>query len=102
MEVDPVWEAVVGLLLGAPGLTERRSRYGDKPALVLDGREIAHREGPGMVDVRLTRARIRTLPPDPRITRRDSSNWVDLALTGPADVTDPADLLHDVIVANRR
>ncbi len=52
---DPVWDAFVDAMLALGATGEGGSRYGDKPALVLDAREIAHREGPGLIDLRLTR-----------------------------------------------
>jgi hypothetical protein len=52
---DPVWDAFVDAMLALGATGESGSRYGDKPALVLETREIAHREGPGLIDLRLTR-----------------------------------------------
>ena len=40
MSADPVWEALVTLVLPL-GAHERRSRYADKPALMLGARDIA-------------------------------------------------------------
>jgi hypothetical protein len=51
-----VWEAFVIAMLAAGPVVERRSRYGDKPALFSASREIAHLETPGVIDVRITRA----------------------------------------------
>lgn len=103
--VDPVWEAVVELLLPLGPVTERRSRYGDKPALVVAGqREIAHCEAPGVVDVRITRRGWRRFGPtydgDRRVQRRGSSDWVQLRLTVD-DVEAMSDLLSAVVAANR-
>jgi hypothetical protein len=53
---DAFWEAFVLAMLAAGPAAERRSRYGDKPALFSAGREIAHLEVPGVIDVRITRA----------------------------------------------
>lgn len=101
---DPVWEAVVELLLPLGAVTERRSRYGDKPALVVGGqREIVHWEAPGVVDVRITRQGWRHIGPtyahDPRVRRRGRSDWVELHLTG-GDVQAMKDLLTAVVPAN--
>jgi antitoxin YefM len=53
---DVVWEAFVLAMLAAGPVAERRSRYGDNPALFSASREIAHLEAPGVIDVRITRA----------------------------------------------
>ena len=60
---DPVWEAFVVAMLAAGPARERPSRYGGKPALYTDKREIAHLEAPGVIDLRITQAgwsRLRT------------------------------------------
>ncbi len=103
--IDPVWEAVVELLLPLGPVTERRSRYGDKPALVVAGqREIAHYEAPGVVDVRITRRGWRRFGPiydgDRRAQRRGRSDWIQLHLTVD-DVEAMSDLLSAVVHANR-
>lgn len=53
---DLRWEAFVTSMLAAGPAVERRSRYGDKPALFAGSREIAHLEAPGVIDLRITRA----------------------------------------------
>ena len=53
---DALWEAFVVAMLAIGPAVERRSRYGDKPALWTASREIAHLEAPGVIDVRITRA----------------------------------------------
>jgi Family of unknown function (DUF5519) len=84
---------------------ESRSRYADKPALVLDGREIAHLEAPGVVDLRITsagwsQARDRYAG-DPDV-RRDPSrrDWLELVLRSAADVPRLSDLLTIAVDAN--
>ena len=47
-----LWEAFVVALLATGPAVERRSRYGDKPALFAARREIAHLEAPGVIDLR--------------------------------------------------
>jgi len=39
---DALWDAFVGAMLAAGPAVERRSRYGDKPALFVASREIAN------------------------------------------------------------
>lgn len=103
---DPVWNAVVELMLPLGPVQEQRSRYGDKPALsVTATREIAHLEAPGVVDVRITRACRRRLSPayvdDPRVQRR-RSDWIELHLTTSADVDAMRELLTAVVQGNLR
>jgi len=101
---DPVWEAVVELQLPLGPVSERRSRYGDKPAVVMAGRrEIAHREAPGVVDLRITRQGWRHIgapyADDRRVERRGRSDWVVLHMTVD-DVTAMRDLLTEAVHAN--
>ncbi|MEP6526234.1 MAG: hypothetical protein ABJA86_03645 [Nocardioidaceae bacterium] len=51
---DPIWQAFVDAMLELGPAEERRSRYADKPALFLLAREVAHCEGPGLIDLRVT------------------------------------------------
>jgi hypothetical protein len=95
---DAGWDALVEVLLGLGPVQERRSRYGDKPALVLNRREIAHHDGDGAVDLRLTAAGWKQLPPplaaDPAVHRDPARrDWVELRLAGPADVRRLRDLV---------
>jgi len=101
---DPVWEAIVEVVLPLGPVYERRSRYGDKPALfVTPHREIAHREAPGVVDVRVTREIWRRIAAvygdDDRIRPRDRSDWVELHLTTD-DIDAMRDLLTEAVRAN--
>jgi hypothetical protein len=88
---DPRWDAFAAVMLAAGPAYERRSRYGDKPALFIDGREIAHLEAPGVIDLRITRqgwSRARDdYGGDPAVhhdpSRRD---WIELHLRSPADL----------------
>jgi hypothetical protein len=88
---DLRWDAFVVAMLAAGSAYERRSRYGDKPALFIGGREIAHLEAPGVIDLRITRrgwSRARDdYGADPAVchdpSRRD---WIELHLRSPADL----------------
>lgn len=105
-EEDPLWEAVVTLLLEAgSGVDERQSRYGDEPALYQEGREIAHLEAPGHMDLRITRGAWRQLRGrfchDPAIhADPDRRDWIRLALTSDSDVERLRDLLEAAALAN--
>ncbi len=98
------WEAVVELLLPLGSVMERRSRYGDKPALVTDRREIAHLEAPGVVDLRITRRGWRSVgapyADDRRVDRHGRVDWVVLHPTLD-DVEEMRDLLIEAMLANR-
>jgi hypothetical protein len=80
---DVLWEAFVVAMLATGPAVERRSRYGDKPALFTASREIAHLEAPAVIDLRITRAgwlRVRDrFGADPAV-RRDPSrrDWIEL------------------------
>ena len=100
------WEAFVAMALPLGELVERRSRYADKPALVLAGREVAHSEASGLIDLRITRAAWKSLAPafaaDPCVVaapgRRD---WVELRIGGPSDLERLQPLVAAMVAANR-
>lgn len=103
---DQTWEALVSAMLTLGPVHERRSRYGDKPALYVHSREVAHREGPGLIDLRLTAAgwgKVKAIfAADEAIertpTRRD---WVALRIQSPADVERLRPLLSAAVEGNR-
>jgi len=84
---------------------ERRSRYGDKPALWTDRREIAHLEAPGVIDVRITRAGWSRAQGDfgahPAV-RRDPSrrDWIELRIGSADEARQLAGLLAIAVSAN--
>jgi len=102
---DVLWEAFVGAMLAAGPAVERRSRYGNKPALFTANREIAHLEAPGVIDLRITRAgwsRVRAgFGGDPAV-RRDPSrrDWIELQLRSAADLDRLRVLLTVAMAAN--
>jgi len=102
---DLRWEAFVTVMLAAGPGVERRSRYGDKPALFAGGREIAHLEAPGVIDLRITRAgwaRVREDFGHDAAVRRDPSrrDWIELHLHSPADLGRLAKLVAVAMAAN--
>ncbi len=100
-----IWSAFVGIAAELGPVLERRSRYGDKPALVLDGREIAHAESPARIDLRITRsgwsaiadqfAAAPSVHRDP--ARRD---WIELTLTSSADLDRLRPLIATAVAGN--
>jgi hypothetical protein len=102
---DVLWEAFVVAMLATGPAVERRSLYGDKPALFTASREIAHLEAPGVIDLRITRAgwlRVRDrFGADPAV-RRDPSrrDWIELHLDAAADLDRLDGLLAAAIAAN--
>lgn len=103
---DPLWQGFVDLVLTLATVDERPSRYAPKPALVLDGREIAHREGPGLIDLRLTRNGWTEVTDrfaaDPRV-RRDPGrrDWIEVQVDSLRDLADLTPLVAAAVAANR-
>ena len=102
---DPVWDAFVDAMLALGATGEHGSRYGDKPALVLGEREIAHREGPGLIDLRLTRqgwADVRAVFAGDPLIHRDPGrrDWIELRLESPDDLVRLRALLARAVAAN--
>jgi Family of unknown function (DUF5519) len=102
---DDRWDAVVSAMLAAGPVHERRSRYGAKPAVWTDRREIAHLEAPGIIDLRITQAgwsRARDDFGDHPAVRHDRSrrDWIELRLNSAADIAQLAGLLAIAVTAN--
>ncbi len=102
---DVLWEAFVAAMLAAGPAVERRSRYGDKPALFTAGREIAHLEAPGVIDLRITRTgwlRVKDrFGADPAVPRDPSRrDWIELHLASAADLDRLNGLLSAAMAAN--
>jgi hypothetical protein len=102
---DMVWQAFVVAMLAAGPVVERRSHYGDKPALYSASREVAHLEAPGVIDLRITRAGWSQVKDrfsaDPAV-RRDPSrrDWIELHLDSALDVDRLGALLAATLAAN--
>lgn len=102
---DVLWEAFVVAMLATGPAVERRSRYGDKPALFIASREIAHLEVPGVIDLRITRAGWSRVSDrfgaDPAV-RRDPSrrDWIELHLDSASDLDRLGGLLEAAMAAN--
>jgi hypothetical protein len=97
---DGLWEAFVVAMLALGPAAERRSRYGDKPALCTASREVAHLEAPGVIDLRITRAGWLLVKDrfsaDPAIRHdRSRRDWIELCLDTAADL----DRLHGLLAA---
>jgi hypothetical protein len=102
---DLVWDAFVTAMLAAGPAQERRSRYGDKPALFTGRREIAHLEAPGVIDLRITRAGWARMSAefgaDPAVRREPGRrDWIELRLRSAADVGRLGRLLAAAMAAN--
>ncbi len=101
-----IWDGIATAMLALAPVQERRSRYAEKPALALHGREIAHCEAPGVIDLRITRdgwsRASEQWHDDPAIhreaTRRD---WIELRISDVADVERLHDLLVITVAANQ-
>jgi hypothetical protein len=72
-----------------PGVLEDRSKFADKPAFWVNGKEIAHFDDDLVIDVRLTapviRSRRSELRERPEITLRRSSSadWLEVRIDNP-------------------
>jgi hypothetical protein len=102
---DVLWDRFVDAMLAAGPVHERASRYGDKPALFAGGREIAHREAPGVIDLRITRAgwsRVSGDFADDPAVRRDPArrDWIELQMRSAADLDRLRPLLTAAAAAN--
>ncbi len=100
-----LWEAFVVAMLAAGPAVERRSRYGDKPALFTASREIAHLEAPGVIDLRITRAGWSQVKDrfgaDPAVRPdRSRRDWIELHLDSRADLDRLGGLLAAAMAAN--
>ncbi len=104
---DPLWDAFVALVLPLAAVQERRSRFADKPALWLDGREIAHLEAPGVVDLRITRSGWSEVGDcfrdDPAVSREPARrDWLELHLESAMEIARLAPLIATAVASNRR
>lgn len=102
---DALWDEFAAAMLPLGPVSERESRYGDKPALVIDNREIAHLEAPGIIDLRITQAgwsqtRDR-FGADPAVRKQKSRrDWLELRLESAADLSRLAPLLAVAVASN--
>ncbi|MCW2494270.1 luciferase family protein [Jatrophihabitans sp.] len=104
MDVDVVWQAVLDECRRLAPVEVGRSRFAPKPAIFLHGREIAHWDGPGGVDLRITAAGWREVREvfgaDPAVRhdpgRRD---WVELRAAA-TDVDRLLPLIAAAVAAN--
>jgi hypothetical protein len=69
------------------GVVEAKSKFADRPAWWIEGKEIAHMDGDSVLDIRLTRQVIRARRDDlgthPEITfrRSTSAEWIEIEVT---------------------
>ncbi|MCH7844385.1 MAG: DUF5519 family protein [Acidobacteria bacterium] len=100
--IDDVRDAIAGI----PGVVESQSMFKDDLGYWVHGKEIAHFENDDLIEIRLTRAVIRTrhegLQGDPRIDLRYSgSDWIVLRLSTSEDLTLVVELVEEAAAAHR-
>jgi hypothetical protein len=86
-------------VLSLPGVSRRKSRFGDSESYFVGDREIAHFHGDEQMDVRLTKEAIQQLRAtgaiDPRMRPRGSSaEWLRIVVKGAADVVFAVELVE--------
>jgi len=89
-----------------PGIVVSDSMFGHGDAYWANGKEIAHFEGDGVIEVRLTRAVIKdrraALKADPRVTLRPSgADWMEVTFATPADEAFVIELVATAEAAHR-
>ena len=92
-------------LAAIEGVVESDSAFQKGLAYWVNGKEIAHFEGPA-IDIRLTREVIRQrrqdLKADPRVhLRRSGSDWLEVAFTSPEDDEFVIELVQAAAAAHR-
>ncbi|MGW6277044.1 hypothetical protein [Kribbella sp. NPDC055071] len=102
---DEIWDRFVDLVLTVGAVEECRSRYGDKPAIRLGQREIAHSEAPGRIDIRITRAGWRKIradyADDSAIVKEPTrTDWLELRFATLEDLAGYRPVLHTLIESN--
>ena len=102
---EALWDAFVVAMLATGPAAERRSRYGNKPALFTASREIAHLEASGVTDLRITRAGWLAVKDrfgaDPAVLRDPSRrDWIELHPDSAADFDRLGELLSTAMAAN--
>jgi hypothetical protein len=103
MDDDALWQAVVEVCSEAGPVYERPSRWGGKPALYLERREIAHYDGQGTFDLRITATGWKRLAfgDDPAVTRDASRrDWVSISVRSVEDLGRLRPLLAAAVQAN--
>ena len=99
------WAAIVDAVLTEVGVAAHPSQFSPRPALWVDGREFAHLHDERHLDLRLTRAVIRSererLADDPGIRRR-GGDWIEVDLGANTDLAPILSLVRAALAANRR
>jgi hypothetical protein len=100
---DLIWQAVVEACTEAGPVYERLSHWGGKPALFLERREIAHYDGQGVIDLRITALGWKGLAfgDDPAVTHdRSRRDWVSICVRSVDDLERLRPLLAAAVRAN--
>jgi hypothetical protein len=99
-------QRLAGRLRSVEGVVESPSVFGPGNAVWCNGREIAHFDADGSLDLRLTKSVIRELRPllrnDPRVElRRGRSDWIELHVSSSDDIAFALELAERAAAAHR-
>jgi Family of unknown function (DUF5519) len=102
---DALWDAFVATVLPLGRVDERVSRYGNKPAVYVGNREIAHLEAPGVIDLRITQQAWRQVRDqfgaDPAVRKEKARrDWLEMVLTSAADLDRLVPLVVAAVASN--
>lgn len=89
-ELELTGDWIMNQLLAHESVEERKSKFADRSALFLTGREFFHLDGPGLADVRIGRRTIRSriddLRSDPNVElRTGASDWIQVRFASRKD-----------------
>jgi len=88
--MDSVRDRIRGALLLIAGVIESPGIFGEGDAFWVNGKQIGNRRSEHEIELRLTKAVIRThrdrLSADGRVRLRRSSDWVTITVAGTSDV----------------
>jgi hypothetical protein len=89
------------------GIVEAKSRFSDRPAWWIEGKEIAHMDGDSVLDIRLTRRAIRARRDDLgahreiKFRRSTSADWIEVEVADSSAERLALELVKQAVAAHR-